>query len=314
MLEMGLFDGLPVPPDKSHLREELSRIDVSWAAARFDTLPHVVRILTSKDRETALQSLKEQSDIIEEVVDEVVHAYHSGFNRAIQNYSQILKLFSESAESISVLKVDLAEAKTRLGARNKQLHQLWYRSVTLRHIISLLDQIEGLSKIPARIEKLIAEKQFYAAVQVHAQSALMLEREGLQTVGALQDVKSELTKLRGVIFNKVLEDLHAHLYNKGDYSSYDGNDEEDGLANGGAIGLPRARIISSQLPPWLSSATPDEFLEAVQKSDAPVHVKYLQTMVECLCKLGKVAAAGAMICQRLRPTIHEIITDRKSVV
>ena len=35
--------------------------------------------------------------------------------------------------------------------------------------------------------------------------------------------------------------------------------------------------------------------ETMQKSDASVHVKYLQTMVECLCKLGKVAAAGAII-------------------
>lgn len=37
-------------------------------------------------------------------------------------------------------------------------------------------------QVPARIEKLTAEKQFYAAVQLHVQSALMLEREGLQTV------------------------------------------------------------------------------------------------------------------------------------
>ena len=36
-------------------------------------------------------------------------------------------------------------------------------------------------------------------------------------VGALQDVKSELSKLRGALFYKVLEDLHAHLYNNGDY-------------------------------------------------------------------------------------------------
>ena len=36
-------------------------------------------------------------------------------------------------------------------------------------------------------------------------------------VGALQDVRSELTKLRGIIFYKILEDLHAHLYNKGEY-------------------------------------------------------------------------------------------------
>lgn len=75
------------------MREEISRIDESWAAARFDSLPHVVHILTSKDREGEVQFLKEQSDIIEEVVDEVVHAYHSGFNKAIQNYSQVSEDF-----------------------------------------------------------------------------------------------------------------------------------------------------------------------------------------------------------------------------
>ncbi|KAJ4720725.1 Exocyst complex component SEC8 [Melia azedarach] len=375
---MGIFDGLPISPDKAYLREELARIDESWAAARFDSLPHVVHILTSKDREGEVQILKDQNDIIEEVVDEVVHAYHSGFNKAIQNYSQILRLFSESAESIKDLKVNLAEAKKRLGTRNKQLHQLWYRSVTLRHIISLLDQIEGIAKVPARIEKLIAEKQFYAAVQLHAQSALMLEREGLQTVGALQDVRSELTKLRGTLFYKVLEDLHAHLYNKGEYSSvalsvhemddevpttiaiafttnnsqplsrrtrqksdnqfgahglvdgshrsvsvdggstFDGHEEEGPLEPHDEASLDGhatringdIKVDSRQIPTWLSNSTPDEFIEAIRKSDAPLDMKYLQTMVECLCKLGKVAAAGAIICQRLRPTIHDIITSK----
>ncbi|KAK4480355.1 hypothetical protein RD792_013426 [Penstemon davidsonii] len=401
---MSIFDGLPISREKSYLREELSKIDESWAAARFDSLPHVVHILTSKDREGEVHVLKEQSDIIEEVVDEVVHAYHGGFNKAIQNYSQDLESasylfvmappyanignyrsavnnFRESAESIGVLKVDLAEAKKLLGAHNKQLHQLSYRSVTLRHIISLLDQIEGIAKVPGRIEKLITEKQFYAAVQLHVQSTLMLEREGLQTVGALQDVRSELTKLRGTLFYKVLEDLHAHLYNKGEYSSVissinecddaiptttaismnysqslsrrtrllkgdnnlgtngagdgfyrpssvDGGsfDDEgtmdihddatsDGCTpsmrvNGGDSGARGVKLFSRQTPIWLSESTPDEFVESMRKGDAPLHVKYLQTLVECLCLLGKVAAAGAMICQRLRPTIHEIITTK----
>lgn len=372
----GIFDGLPIPPDKSYLREGLFRIDESWAAARFDSLPHVVHILTSKDREGEVQFLKEQSDLIEDVVDEVVHAYHHGFNKAIQNYSQILRLFSESAESISVLKVDMAEAKKLLGSRNKQLRQLWYRSLTLRHILSLLDQIEGVSKVPARIEKLIAEKQLYAAVQLHVQSSLMLEREGLQVVGALQDIRSELAKLRGVLFYKILEDLHSHLYNKGEYSSsslslvergdelpitgaiafsvsgsqslsrrtrsvktdnhfggsidggssFDGLDDEssleilDGAAADGIFPSVRVhasdgytkdiRSTSRQIPSWLSNSIPDEFLESMKKSDAPLTVKYLQTLVECLCMLGKVAAAGAIICQRLRPTLHDIITSK----
>ena len=72
-----------------YLKEGLSRIDEGWAAARFDSLPHVVHILTSKDRDGEIQFLKEQSDLIEDVVDEVVHAYHHGFNKAIQNYSQV---------------------------------------------------------------------------------------------------------------------------------------------------------------------------------------------------------------------------------
>ncbi|KAJ6849064.1 exocyst complex component SEC8 isoform X2 [Iris pallida] len=378
----GIFDGLPIPADKSYLKDGLSRIDESWAAARFDSLPHVVHILTSKDREGEVQFLKEQSDLIEDVVDEVVHAYHHGFNKAIQNYSQILRLFSESAESIAVLKVDMAEAKKLLGSRNKQLHQMWYRSLTLRHVLSLMDQIESVSKVPARIEKLISDGQLYAAVQLHVQSTLVLEREGLQVVGALQDVRSELTKLRGVLFYKVLEDLHSHLYNKGEYSSTslisekedellpttttafsashsqslsrrtrsaksdptfrngsfgpgsidggssfdDHNDESnleitDGVA---ADGLnPSAKIhagdgymrnTTRQIPTWLSYSTPDEFLESMKKSEAPLNVKYLQTLVECLCMLGKVAAAGAIICQRLRPTIHDIIISNVKAI
>ncbi|CAN1780283.1 Exocyst complex component SEC8 [Linum perenne] len=365
---MGIFDGLPVPPDKEYLREELLKIDESWATARFDSLPHVVHILTSKDRERELHFLKEQRDIVEDVVDEVVQAYHGGFNKAIQNYSQILRLFSESSESIGTLKVDLTEAKKRLGTRNKQLHQLWYRSVTLRHIIALLDQIESISKVPSRIEKLIAEKQFYAAIQSLVQSSLMLEREGLQTVGALQDVKSELSKLRGLLFYRIVEDLHAHLYNKGEHSSVastmderedelptitaaaytmtgsqslsrrtrmmkgehhghtdgslssslEGHDEDgelhdeassDGHARGDGITKDN-KAVSRHIPSWLSNSTPDEFIETIKKSDAPLHVKYLQTLVECLYMLGKVAASGAMICQRLRPTIHDIITSK----
>ncbi|CAO2201371.1 unnamed protein product [Urochloa humidicola] len=366
----GIFDGLPIPADKSYLKEGLSRIDEGWAAARFDSLPHVVHILTSKDREGEIQFLKEQSDLIEDVVDEVVHAYHHGFNKAIQNYSQILRLFSESADSITGLKGEMAEAKKLLGRKNNHLGQLWYRSLTLRHVLSLLDQVEDIAKVPARIENLMAEQQLYAAVQLHVQSMLMLEREGLQAVGALQDVRSDLTKLRGVLFYKILEELHGHLYNNGKYSSvtlvdsedvpasttagrvvnsmqplsrrtrsikgdnhisgavtadgftktssidggssFDGPDDDNSLDMRESDGRSRkdSKSISREIPIFLSSAAPDEFIDSMIKADAPLNVKYLRTLVQCLSMLGKVAAAGAVICQRVRPTIHDVITSK----
>jgi len=58
-----------------------------------------------------------------------------------------LRVFSESAESLNGLKEDLAEARKLLGARHKQLQQQWSRSVTLRHVISLLDQIDKVAQV-----------------------------------------------------------------------------------------------------------------------------------------------------------------------
>jgi len=37
-------------------------------------------------------------------------------------------------------------------------------------------------QVPARIEKLISEKRYYAAVQLHLHSISMLDREGIQSV------------------------------------------------------------------------------------------------------------------------------------
>jgi len=219
----------------------------------------------------------------------------------------------------------------------------------------------------------MAEKQLYAAVQLHVQSMLMLEREGLQAVGALQEVRSDLTKLRGALFYKILEDLHCHLYNNGEYSlatlrmvdieevptstatgrlvnsmqplsrrsrsikgenhfgrpaaadgitkmssvdggsSFDGPDDDSSLdmrESDGGRSRKDLKNISRKIPIFLSCATPDEFLESMIKTDAPLSVKYLRTLVQCLSMLQKVAAAGAVICQRVRPTIHDVITSK----
>ncbi|KAJ6901805.1 hypothetical protein NC651_019546 [Populus alba x Populus x berolinensis] len=84
-----------------------------------------------------------------------------------------------------------------------------------------------------------------------------------------------------------------------DGSSFDGPDEDldisdeatpDGhigsmRANGGNGNMKDIKIVSHQIPSWLSNSTPDEFIEIIKKSDAPLHVK-------------------------LRPTIHDIITSK----
>lgn len=71
------------------VKKELESIDEVWKQPRFDSLPHVVSVLTSRNPETALEKLREQRDAIEELVDDVVRIYHNGFNKATHNYSQV---------------------------------------------------------------------------------------------------------------------------------------------------------------------------------------------------------------------------------
>ena len=132
---------------------------------------------------------------------------------------QILRLFGQSAAHMTGLKTNLAEARRLLSARHKQLQQLWYRSITLRHVITLIDQIDGVAKVPARIEKLMAERKYYAAVQLLLHSQALLQREGMRAVGALKEVRNDLATLRQTLFTRVLDDLQQHLYNRGVHSS-----------------------------------------------------------------------------------------------
>ena len=46
--------------------------------------------------------LRAQRERVEDLVDEVVQSYHNGFNKAIHNYSRILRLFSESKDQVSL--------------------------------------------------------------------------------------------------------------------------------------------------------------------------------------------------------------------
>lgn len=49
----------------------------------------------------ACMQLRAQRDRVEDLVDDVVQSYHNGFNKAIHNYSRILRLFSESKDQAS---------------------------------------------------------------------------------------------------------------------------------------------------------------------------------------------------------------------
>ena len=55
--------------------------------------------------------LRAQRERVEDLVDDVVQSYHNGFNKAIHNYSRILRLFSESKDQVE--RVNLRQSHSR---------------------------------------------------------------------------------------------------------------------------------------------------------------------------------------------------------
>ena len=89
------------------VKAQLDSIDDTWKQPRFDSLPHVVEVITSPNVPAAVERLRETRDAIEELVDGVVRIYHNGFNKAIHNYSQVgLEPLWKYYHSTSFLKLD----------------------------------------------------------------------------------------------------------------------------------------------------------------------------------------------------------------
>ena len=135
--------------DWDAIDDELDKIPSELKDPRFDSLRHVLNILSAVDAEAALEEvlslsdlpvvlvvvfgpscaclhclqLRAQRDTIEELVDEVVQGYHNGFNKAIHNYSQILQLFADCKTHVNTLRSSLQEAKGQLGAQSRNLQQ-----------------------------------------------------------------------------------------------------------------------------------------------------------------------------------------------
>ena len=79
---------------------ELDSLPSDLRTSRFDSLKHVIEILSAVDPKDLVEELTAAKNRLEGLIDNVVDVYHNGFNLAIQNYSKILQLFSESREQV----------------------------------------------------------------------------------------------------------------------------------------------------------------------------------------------------------------------
>ena len=98
--------------------------------------------------------LREHWLSIDALVDSAVDTHYSGFNKSLQNYSQILRLFSESMAHLAVLRRTLEAAQVRLHPEPSRIKELYRRELMLSDVQRLLEDIQAAVTVPEKVRKL----------------------------------------------------------------------------------------------------------------------------------------------------------------
>lgn len=70
---------------------QLALVPKAYREEKFDSLAQLVGILNAHDPVKALKQVQEHRARVEALLDGIVRSHHSGFTRAIHNYSEILR-------------------------------------------------------------------------------------------------------------------------------------------------------------------------------------------------------------------------------
>jgi len=195
----GRGGGLRHVVDWGAVEGELARLPADFQGARFASLPHVMEVLSSVDPESALEKLKARKGRLEALVDDVVSSYHAGFNKAIHNYSEILRLFTGAQGQVDLLRQSLGGAKMRLGAQSALLEQEWKASVELGAFAEVLERVGELFERMERAEELAHQRRFREAAAAASRALTLARDPGLRDIGAVSEARKRLEQLERTI-------------------------------------------------------------------------------------------------------------------
>lgn len=205
----------PPAVDWDALEEELREVPESFRQERFASLPHVLEVLEHEDPQACLEALRERRDRLDHAVDQVVRSYHVGFSQAIHNYAQILKRFSEAQAAANKIRRSLSECAAHADVQLGPLRRLYGKSITVTDVAKFLDEIQAVHGVPARLEALVQQNDFRGAADVLVDASNTLQRNELQRVEGLKELRDGVYKQRQGLRDRLVDEIHERVYGEG---------------------------------------------------------------------------------------------------
>ncbi|KAK3818886.1 MAG: Sec8 exocyst complex component-specific domain-containing protein [Benniella sp.] len=265
---------------------------------------------------------------IERALKDVVHGSYQGFNASIGTYGGVIDSISDSQSRVKELRMDLKNSKESLRLRHADLVQLYNKSLQYKDMIEMLDEIEELKQIPAKLETLVREKHFLTAVTLLVSASKTIAKPEMASVGALSDLSEFFNEQLESMAETLMEELHNHLYLKSPYcdsrwSAYTTGQEAfptsvrgmfEGLGKDiSKLGVSNDRLkrsagFQTKSKPGNEVRLDDEMItEDLETNPEVDSTYYLEILVESLGLLGKFKDAMVTILQRVPLEMYQLI-------
>ena len=112
------------------------------------------------------------------------------------------------------MRESLVACKELLHYKRDELKKLWLDGVEQKHVLQLLQQVQGIKELPEKISGQLARKEFLTATRGITESLKLLSGT-LKDVEALAEVRTELETRQAQLYTRLLDDLTGQLYEVG---------------------------------------------------------------------------------------------------
>ncbi|RKP38745.1 hypothetical protein BJ085DRAFT_19107 [Dimargaris cristalligena] len=248
-------------------------------------------------------------DSLEDIVDE----YYQGFNNSILSFGEIKDKLVETQDSVRSFQENIKQTSESLGQDKSALGQLYYKTIQCTEMIRVLDQIEELKKISTDIEELNNKKQYLESVQKLLDGLTTINSEEVRQIGALVDLREQLTKEKNMIHEVIIEELNNHIYLKSPYCERRmgivlQDDEDDTVSQTKPTVKPAGMSDQEWQAKGPGGRRPQRGDKAIQNDDNPEadSFAYVEMLLKSLMLLDRIDDSVATIQERIPIELHHL--------
>ncbi|KAL7752158.1 exocyst subunit [Sorochytrium milnesiophthora] len=208
------------PPLPSRVEDVLAEIRHDWPFMlddKFQDVPLALDLLEGNGRRNP-RSFHDTLNRLDNAIGVIADEHANSLNVSLRTYSNVMENINNSRNRIATMKQMLLQSKDFLQLKQTDLLGLWSRNNEHREMLRIIDMVDELSKTPPKIDALVQNKYYYAAVTKLLDALKLAECPECLRIPALGELRKALHSMKETLYEALVDEIASHIYLKAPFS------------------------------------------------------------------------------------------------